>query len=133
MNQQHDMYYDYPTASNRSPSSTRQGYATVGLGGLGGRSGQRPGLDSMAQNVYGDDRFGGSSGYDTMSRLDRLAPNSNYMLENTQTWGYNGGVATINGPMNGNGRLGSRPGGRRPGLPTVCIPDGREILCCLKL
>ncbi|KAM0816744.1 hypothetical protein AB5N19_02546 [Seiridium cardinale] len=121
MNQQHDMYYDYPTTANRSPSSTRQGYATVGLSGLGGARGQRQPLDGLGQNqsLYSDDRFGGASGYDTMSRLDRLAPNSNYMLENTQTWGYNGGVATMNGPLNGNGRLGSRTGGRRPGLPTT--------------
>ncbi|KAI4596695.1 hypothetical protein KJ359_005037 [Pestalotiopsis sp. 9143b] len=121
MNQQHEMYYDYPTASNRSPSSTRQGYATVGLSGLGGARGQRH-LDSMAQNpsAYGEDRFGGASGYDTMSRIDRLAPNANYMLENSQTWGYNnGGVATMNGPLNGNGRLSSRSSARRPGLPST--------------
>lgn len=121
MNQQHDMYYDYPTAANRSPSSTRQGYATVGISGLAGARSGRGHLDTLGQNqsLYGDDRFGGASGYDTMSRLDRLAPNSNYMLENSQTWGYNGGVATMNGPINGNGRLGSRPSARRPGLPTV--------------
>ncbi|KAF3024405.1 hypothetical protein E8E14_014480 [Neopestalotiopsis sp. 37M] len=119
MNQQHEMYYDYPTASNRSPSSTRQGYATVGLSGLGAR-GQRP-LDSMAQapSMYGDDRFGGASGYDTMSRIDRLAPNANYMLENSQTWAYNGGGAQMNGPLNGNSRLGSRSSARRPGLPST--------------
>ncbi|KAF7540737.1 hypothetical protein G7054_g1195 [Neopestalotiopsis clavispora] len=113
------MYYDYPTASNRSPSSTRQGYATVGLSGLGAR-GQRP-LDSMAQapSMYGDDRFGGASGYDTMSRIDRLAPNANYMLENSQTWAYNGGGAQMNGPLNGNSRLGSRSSARRPGLPST--------------
>lgn len=119
MNQQHEMYYDYPTASNRSPSSTRQGYATVGLSGLSAR-GQRP-LDSMAQapSMYGDDRFGGASGYDTMSRIDRLAPNANYMLENSQTWAYNGGGAQMNGPLNGNSRLGSRSSARRPGLPST--------------
>ncbi|KAH6648793.1 hypothetical protein BKA67DRAFT_538805 [Truncatella angustata] len=119
MNQQHEMFYDYPPA-NRSPSTTRQGYATVGLGGLGASRGQRPGLDAIAQNasLYNDDRFGGAAGgYDNVSRLDRLAPNSNYMLENTQTWGYNGGVATMNGPLNGNSRIGSRGGARRPGLP----------------
>ncbi|KAI1856319.1 uncharacterized protein JN550_013850 [Neoarthrinium moseri] len=118
--QQHDMYYDYPPAPNRSPGSTRQGYATVGLSSLGGRSSQRP-FDTVGQNpsLYAEDRFGNASGYDTMSRIDRLGPNSNYMLENSQTWGYNGGVATMNGPMNGNGRLGSRAVNRRAALPTT--------------
>lgn len=122
--QQHEMYYDYPSSASRSPGSTRQGYATVGLGGLGGaRSGQRP-LDGVGQHpsLYGEERFSGASGYDTMSRLERLGPNANYMLENSQTWGYNGGVATMNGPINGNGRLGSRPANRRAPLPSVGHP-----------
>ncbi|KAI0130349.1 R3H domain-containing protein [Xylariales sp. AK1849] len=121
--QQHEMYYDYSTTGNRSPGSTRQGYATVGLSGLGNaRSGQRHHESiGQAQSMYSDDRYGGGSGYDTVSRLDRLAPNAmqtGYMLENNQTWGYNG-VATINGPMNGNSRLGSRPINRRAALPTT--------------
>ncbi|KAI2465595.1 hypothetical protein F4781DRAFT_435203 [Annulohypoxylon bovei var. microspora] len=126
--QQHDMYYDYPNAANRSPGSTRQGYATVGLpSGLGNRSGQRP-LDSLGQHMgspslYGhDDRIGGGAGYESLSRFDRIAPSgmqSGYMLENSQTWGYNGGVATMNGPMNGNGRLAVRAVNRRAALPTT--------------
>ncbi|KAI0479511.1 hypothetical protein GGR56DRAFT_384711 [Xylariaceae sp. FL0804] len=132
MNQQHEMYYDYPTPANRSPGSTRQGYATVGLSGLGGRSAQRP-LDSLGHHlgsagVYGhDDRLGGAAGYDSMSRFDRLAPSSlqsGYMLDNNQTWNYNGGVATLNGPMNGNGRLGSRNVNRRAALPTTWTEQG---------
>ncbi|KAI0025071.1 hypothetical protein F4780DRAFT_411557 [Xylariomycetidae sp. FL0641] len=126
--QQHEMYYDYPSTANRSPGATRQGYATVGLhsGMGGGRSGQRP-LESLGQplgsaSVYGhDDRLGGTPGYDSMSRFDRVAPNnmqSGYMLDNNQTWGYNSNVATMNGPMNGNGRLGSRVS-RRAALPAT--------------
>ncbi|KAI0854029.1 hypothetical protein F5Y00DRAFT_65090 [Daldinia vernicosa] len=126
--QQHDMYYDYSTTANRSPGSTRQGYATVGLpSGLGGnRSGQRP-LESLGQqmtsgSIYGhDDRLGGAT-YEPLSRFDRVAPSamqSGYMLENSQTWGYNGGVATMNGPMNGNGRLAVRAVNRRAALPTT--------------
>jgi hypothetical protein len=120
------MYYDYSTA-NRSPGSTRQGYSTVGLpSGLGGnRQAQRP-HDSLQHLYTSDDRAGGVSGYDGLSRFDRLGPNamqqSGYMLENNQTWGYNGGVATMNGPMNGNGRLGSRAVNRRAALPTVSTP-----------
>ncbi|KAI1337364.1 hypothetical protein F5Y15DRAFT_159979 [Xylariaceae sp. FL0016] len=126
--QQHEMYYDYPSGPNRSPGSTRQGYATVGLSsGLGNARSQRQ-LDALGQHlgsasIYGhDDRMSGGSGYDSMSRFDRLAPSgmqSGYMLENSQTWGYNGGVATMNGPMNGNGRMGSRNVNRRAALPTT--------------
>lgn len=72
--------------------------------------------------MYGhDDRLG--AGYDSMSRFDRLAPNnmqqSGYMLDNNQTWGYNGGVATMNGPMNGNGRMAVRAVNRRAALPST--------------
>ncbi|KAI2610821.1 uncharacterized protein GGS25DRAFT_519119 [Hypoxylon fragiforme] len=129
MNQQHDMYYDYSSTTNRSPGSSRQGYATVGLPSSlsGNRSGQRP-IESLGQHmqsssIYGhDDRLGGASGYDALSRFDRVAPSamqSGYMLENSQTWGYNGGVATMNGPMNGNGRLAVRGVNRRAALPTT--------------
>ncbi|KAI0180733.1 hypothetical protein GGR52DRAFT_577513 [Hypoxylon sp. FL1284] len=120
--QQHDMYYDYSTA-NRSPGSTRQGYATVGLpSGLGNRPGQRP-LEPLGQHVaspFGhEDRLGGV-GYESLSRFDRLGPNMQpgYMMDNSQTWGYNGGVATMNGPMNGNGRLAVRAVNRRAALPS---------------
>jgi hypothetical protein len=75
--------------------------------------------------IYGsDERSGGPMGYDSMSRFDRLAPGgmqSQYMLENSQTWGYNG-VATMNGPMNGIGRSGSRAVNRRAALPSVSNP-----------
>ncbi|KAI0154331.1 hypothetical protein GGR57DRAFT_111286 [Xylariaceae sp. FL1272] len=128
MNHQNDMYYDYPSTAARSPGSMRQGYATVNIhSGLGGnRLGQRP-LESQGQHLgnhgaFGhDERLGGNSGYDTVSRFDRIAPStmhSNYIQENSQTWGYNGGIATMNGPMNGNGRLGARGGvNRRAAIP----------------
>lgn len=124
MNSQHEMYYDYPSGANRSPGSARQGYATVGMpSGLANRSGQRP-LDSIGQHIgspamYGhDDRLGGGAGYESLSRFDRMQPQSGYMVENSQTWGYNG-VATMNGPMNGNGRLGVRGVNRRAALPST--------------
>ncbi|KAF2971456.1 hypothetical protein GQX73_g2063 [Xylaria multiplex] len=121
-----DMYYDYSATTARSPGSMRQGYATVGLpSGLGGsRQGQRP-LDSHGQHVGAyshDDRLGGVAAYESLPRFDRMAPNamhSPYMLDNSQTWGYNGGIATMNGPMNGNSRLGSRPVNRRAALPST--------------
>ena len=74
--------------------------------------------------------------FDAMHRFDRLNPSSmqqqsGYMLENSQTWGYNnaGGAATMNGPLNGNGRIGSRPVNRRAALPTVSRPGLRSATC----
>lgn len=121
-----DMYYDFSATAARSPGSMRQGYATVGLpSGLGGnRQGQRP-LDSHSQHAaaYGhDDRLGGASPFEAAQRYERINPNqmhSGYMVDNSQTWGYNGGIATLNGPMNGNNRLGGRAVNRRAALPAV--------------
>ncbi|GAP88659.1 putative r3h domain-containing protein [Rosellinia necatrix] len=123
-----EMYYDYAAPPARSPGSMRQGYATVGLpSGLGGgRQGQRP-LDSQSQHIgnvgYGhDDRLGGGAGYESLQRFDRMSPSmmhSGYMVENTQTWGYNGGAATMNGAMNGNSRLSARTANRRAALPST--------------
>lgn len=127
MNQQpqHDMYYDFPAAANRSPGSTRQGYATVGMNSAIGSNRQTRGPFDPFSQYPSDDRIGGASGLDPLSRFDRMgAPStiqSTYMLDNSQTWGYNGGVATMNGPMNGNGRLGARAVNRRAALPTVSI------------
>lgn len=122
------MYYDYSSAPPaRSPGPMRQGYATVGLpSGLGGtRQGQRP-LDSHSQHVssagYGhDDRLGGV-GYEALQRFDRMSPNMmqpGYMLESNPTWGYNGGAATMSGPMNGGSRLSARTVNRRAALPST--------------
>ncbi|KAI0401518.1 hypothetical protein F4802DRAFT_425055 [Xylaria palmicola] len=124
-----EMYYDYSTTAARSPGSMRQGYATVGLpSGLGGgRQGQRP-LDSHGQHGgnpagYGhDDRLGGASAYESLPRFDRMSPgvmHPGYMVDNNQTWGYNGAIATMNGPMNGNSRLGARAVNRRAALPST--------------
>ncbi|KAI1736420.1 hypothetical protein F4680DRAFT_261183 [Xylaria scruposa] len=126
-----DMYYDYSATAARSPGSMRQGYATVGVpSGLGGsRQGQqqRP-LDSHGQHIgnlggYGhDDRLGGVSAYESLQRYDRMSPSmmhSGYMVDNNQTWGYNGAIATMNGPMNGNSRLGGRAVNRRAALPST--------------
>ncbi|KAI0198841.1 hypothetical protein F4808DRAFT_246668 [Astrocystis sublimbata] len=124
-----DMYYDYPPAAARSPGPMRQGYATVGVpSGLGGgRQGQSRPLESHGQHLanpgaYGhDDRLGAAS-YENLQRYDRMSPSlmhSGYMMDNNQTWGYNGGIATMNGPINGNGRLGGRASNRRAALPST--------------
>ncbi|RYC62442.1 hypothetical protein CHU98_g3769 [Xylaria longipes] len=125
-----DMYYDYSATAARSPGSMRQGYATVGVpSGLGGsrQQQQRP-LEPHGQHVgnpggYGhDDRLGGASAYESLQRYDRMSPSvmhSGYMMDNNQTWGYNGAIATMNGPMNGNSRLGGRAVNRRAALPST--------------
>ncbi|KAI0967955.1 hypothetical protein F4678DRAFT_229493 [Xylaria arbuscula] len=118
-----DMYNDYSTMGARSPGTMRQGYATVGLpSGLGGsRQGQRPHEHSQHSGAYHhDDRLGAPSTYESAQRFDRMSSpmHSAYMLDNSQTWGYNG-IATMNGPLNGNSRIGGRPGNRRAALPTT--------------
>ncbi|KAI0392705.1 hypothetical protein F5Y17DRAFT_467322 [Xylariaceae sp. FL0594] len=129
-----DVYYEYAGTSARSPGSARPGYATVGMSGLGNRPGQRP-LDSHGLHgphvagisTYGhDDRLAPGSVYDGHHRFDR-GPSSaihSGMFENSQTWGFNGGVATMNGPMNGNGRLGARGVSRRAALPSTWTDPG---------
>ncbi|KAI1364807.1 hypothetical protein F5Y08DRAFT_328435 [Xylaria arbuscula] len=126
-----DMYYDYSSTAARSPGSMRQGYATVGLpSGLGGnRQAQRP-LDSHSQHVGAynhEDRLGGVSPFEAAQRYERINPSamhSGYMLDNSQTWGYNGGIATMGGPMNGNSRLGGRAVNRRAALPATWTDQG---------
>ncbi|KAI1173000.1 hypothetical protein F4777DRAFT_480325 [Nemania sp. FL0916] len=125
-----EMYYEYSATAARSPGSVRQGYATIGLpsSGLGAnRQGQRP-LDPHAQHlgnpgIYShDERLGGGPAYDAVQRFDRMSPNimhSGYLMEGNQPWSYNGGIATMNGPMNGNSRLGARGGNRRAALPST--------------
>ncbi|KAI1124151.1 hypothetical protein F5Y10DRAFT_37884 [Nemania abortiva] len=121
-----EMYYDYPATAARSPAS-RQGYATMGppSSGLGGsRQSQRP-LDPHGPYAAGyghDDRLGAASAYESLQRYDRMSPSlmhSGYMLDNNQTWNFNGGIATMNGPMNGNSRLGARGVNRRAALPST--------------
>jgi RNA recognition motif-containing protein len=117
--QQHDMgYLDYGTSTNRSPNS-RQNYATAGFAaGLSlPRQSQRPfdaPLGSSA--LYPADRIG--SGYNHRGMENMAGGMQGYMLDNGQAWNYNtGGVATVNGAMNGPGR--QRNVNRRAALPQV--------------
>jgi hypothetical protein len=117
--QQHDMgYLDYGTSTNRSPNS-RQNYATAGFAaGLSlPRQAQRPfdaPLGSSA--LYPADRIG--SGYNHRGMENMAGGMQGYMLDNGQAWNYNtGGVATVNGAMNGPGR--QRNVNRRAALPQV--------------
>ena len=124
MNQQQDMFYGGAytmTNSNRSPSSSRPGYATSSGLQPPNRppNNQRP-LDPIGQpspSVYGDDRF---NSYDGAFR-HRLQPNQGFpdgfVVPNSQPWTYNPGAATVNGAMSDAGRL--RSGNRRGPLPSV--------------
>ncbi|KAH7039859.1 uncharacterized protein B0I36DRAFT_357244 [Microdochium trichocladiopsis] len=119
------MFSDYTSAPSRSPGTSRQGYATInmhtGLGSGRPRVGDAFGQHMGTPALYTPDER--NSGYESLSRFDQMRPNamqSPYMLDGSQTWAYNGGgLATVNGPMNGNGRLGSRAVNRRAALPTT--------------
>lgn len=123
--QQHDMYLDYSTPANRSPSSSRA-YAGGFQSGMSlPRQAQRPfdnGLGSSA--LFPSDRLGyNPRAMDQMSAANGLP--GGYMLDNSQAWSYNaGGVATVNGAINGANR--QRSVNRRAALPTVspvCPPS----------
>ncbi|KAJ1338755.1 R3H domain-containing protein [Microdochium nivale] len=122
---QHDMFSEYASATSRSPGSSRQGYATInmhsGLSSGRARVGDAFGHNMGPPALYTPDER--NSGYDSLSRFDQMRPNamqSPYMLDGSQTWAYNGGgLATVNGPMNGTGRLGSRAVNRRAALPST--------------
>lgn len=92
-----------------------------GLGGGRPRVGDAFGQHMSTPALFTPDER--ASGYDSLSRFDQMRPSamqSPYMLDGSQTWGYNGsGLATVNGPMNGTGRLGSRAVNRRAALPSV--------------
>ena len=109
--------------SNRSPSSSRPGYATSAGLQPSNRPNQRQ-LEPIGQpspSPYGDDRF---NSYDGAFRHNRLQPNQGFpdgfMLGNNQAWNYNAGAATVNGAMGDGGRL--RAGNRRGPLPSVRPP-----------
>lgn len=119
--QSHDMgYLDYSSNNNRSPSTSRPGYATAGFGaGLSlPRQSQRPfdaPLGSSA--LYPAERLGGG-GYNPRGMDTMAGGMPGYMLDNGQAWNYNtSGVATVNGAVNGPGR--QRNVNRRAALPQV--------------
>ncbi|GKT97430.1 R3H domain-containing protein [Colletotrichum tofieldiae] len=116
------MYLDYSAPANRSPSSSRA-YAGGFQSGLSlPRQAQRPydnGLGSSA--LFPSDRLG----YNPRA-MDQMSANGmpgGYMLDNSQAWNYNaGGVATVNGAMNGANR--QRSVNRRAALPTNWTDQG---------
>ncbi|KAH7347462.1 RNA-binding post-transcriptional regulator cip2 [Plectosphaerella cucumerina] len=125
--QQHDMYLDYSAPPNRSPSSSRP-Y----LGGGGGfqsglslpRQSQRPfdaPLGSSA--LYANDRH--ASGYNqrAMDQLGQQGVMQGGFMPDSPQWSYNpGGVATVNGAMNGGNR--QRSVNRRVPIPTNWTDQG---------
>ncbi|KAF4983976.1 hypothetical protein FZEAL_730 [Fusarium zealandicum] len=117
--QPHDIgYMDYGTSNRRSPSSSRQNYA--GAGGYGAglslpRQSQRPFEPPLGSSaLYPAERLGG--GYNPRGMDNMAGGMQGYMLDNGQAWNYNtGGVATVNGAVNGPGR--QRNVNRRAALP----------------
>ncbi|KAF9874462.1 r3h domain-containing protein [Colletotrichum karsti] len=120
--QQHDMYLEYSTPANRSPSSSRA-YAGGFQSGMSlPRQAQRPfdnGLGSSA--LFPSDRLGYNPR--AMDQMSASGMPGGYMLDNNQAWNYNaGGVATVNGAINGANR--QRSVNRRAALPTNWTDQG---------
>ncbi|KAJ2890597.1 RNA-binding post-transcriptional regulator cip2 [Zalerion maritima] len=114
MNPQQNLYYNsdfqVPESTNRSPGASRP-YGTISNPGQGGRRG---GLESLSQAFQAPIQYGEENRlqYDRYDRGGGM-PQNNYMMDNSQGWGYN--VATINGAMNGANRY--RQSTRRAGIP----------------
>ncbi|TDZ39571.1 RNA-binding post-transcriptional regulator cip2 [Colletotrichum sidae] len=123
--QQHDMYLDYAAPTNRSPSSSRA-YAGGFQSGLSlPRQAQRPFDNALGSSaLFPSDRLG----YNPRA-MDQMSANGmpgGYMLDNSQAWNYNaGGVATVNGAMNGANR--QRSVNRRAALPTNWTDQGLSM------
>lgn len=118
-------YLDYGSSANRSPG-TRQNYGGAFGSGLSlPRQTQRPfdaPLGSSA--LYGGERPGAGfpRGMDNMASAGGMP---SYLLDNNQQqpWNYSaGGVATVNGAVNGPSR--QRSVNRRAALPQVSNPLG---------
>lgn len=120
--QPHDMtYLDYGTATNRSPSSSRQNYANFASGLTMPRQNQRP-FDAPLPSggLYSADRLASSYGSRAMDNIGGAGGMPGYMMDNNQSWNYNGsGVATVGGAVHGSGR--QRSVNRRAALPSVCL------------
>ncbi|KAL7895570.1 hypothetical protein HDV64DRAFT_96091 [Trichoderma sp. TUCIM 5745] len=122
--QPHDMtYLDYGTATNRSPSSSRQNYGFApGLSMP--RQTQRPFEAPLPSNsLYSSDRLASSYGSRAMDTIGGGGAMPGYMMDNGQTWNYNNtGVATVGGNVHGSQR--QRSVNRRAALPTNWTEHG---------
>jgi hypothetical protein len=114
-------YLDYNTPANRSPG-TRQNYGGFGAGMSLPRQSQRPFEAPLGSSaLYGGDRPG--PGFPRgMENLNPPGGMPSYLLDNAQQpWNFNsGGVATVNGAVNGPSR--QRSVNRRAALPQVRNP-----------
>ncbi|PNP55925.1 hypothetical protein THARTR1_03862 [Trichoderma harzianum] len=123
--QPHDMtYLDYGTATNRSPSSSRQNYSNFASGLTMPRQNQRP-FDAPlpSSGLYSTDRLASSYGSRGMDTIGGAGGMPGYMMDNNQSWSYNGsGVATVGGAVHGPGR--QRSVNRRAALPTNWTEHG---------
>lgn len=121
MAQQHDIYLDYSVPPNRSPNASRPYPAASAFhSGLSlPRQTQRPFDPPLGSSaLYSADRLVGSYGQRPMDQMPQSALSGAYMTDAGQPWSYNpGGVATVNGAMNGTSR--QRSVNRRVPLPTV--------------
>lgn len=84
------------------------------------RQTQRPFDAPLPSNgLYSSDRLASSYGNRAMDTISGGGAMPGYMMDNGQTWNYNGAnVATVGGNVHGSQR--QRSVNRRAALPTVC-------------
>lgn len=133
--QQADVFAAYGSYNggmgNRSPTSTRNGYTNLPSGGMGvaRQSSQR---QQPSQQLDAMNQQASSMAYPMMDRfgiLDsigaRVPPPTvsgmpgEYLNGNQTAWNYNGGSATVSGPVPD--LRGNRTVNRRPGIPEVSL------------
>ncbi|CAN8097767.1 unnamed protein product [Discula destructiva] len=102
---------------NRSPTSTRTGYATLPTTMGASRQAQRqpPQMDQRAQPIYPmHDAYGILNTISSRAPAVSTMP-AEYMTDNQSAWAYNGTSATVSGPVPD--MRGPRSATRRPGIP----------------
>lgn len=119
---------------NRSPTSTRNGYSTL-PSSMARQSNQRQQqpqqLDAVGQQA--PSMYPMRDAYGILDTISRAAPGTvtgmpgEYMNGNQTSWNYNGGSATISGPVPD--LRSARAINRRPGIPDVSL--GRAQLSTL--
>lgn len=116
--------YNGNSMGNRSPTSTRTGYATLpsGMGASRQQNSRQPQqMDQRAQGIFPmQDAYGILNNISSRSPAQSTMP-AEYMADNQSSWNYNGGSATVSGPVPD--ARGPRSANRRPGIPDVSEDD----------
>lgn len=112
--------YNGAGMGNRSPTSTRTGYATLptGMSGAMRQMQRQPQqMDQRTQIYPAHDNYGLlNNNISSRSPAVSTMP-AEYLGDNQSAWNFNGSSATISGPVPD--MRGSRSANRRPGIPEV--------------